>query len=262
MLINHLTSLVVVFSLLEKMKDIKTYIIDTEHDILTTQPALIQVELVDDNEKESTVLLFEMAHLPPLHSHRFRYIQKLFAAILQPSNKIYTWDNVQKELLDFIRYGVFSVAIIRSIQPYDVQFHFKGWYNGQFPHNQGCLGLYDGNDTPFCDCQYRPYKYNDHQWGLQLAVAKTFGEFLDKRLRKSTWSSGLACQFDVEYENGLPLKEYSSAFHQRSLHRRKLIIYASHDCLSVTKLAMIVENKWIRQQLEQFNREQSFSSFS
>ena len=203
------------------------------------------------------VLIFEMAHLPQPDEYGFRWIQKLLTTIMDPSNKIYTWDNVKRELIDFVQYNLFTMEMVQAMNTYDVQYYFKKWYNDRFPHIEGCVGKYTRADSPYCQCKHRPYKYPEFKWSLQLAMAKTFNEFLDKRLRRSRWSHGLDSRFDPDYSTTsttttTTTTEKAAAYRHRQFRRERLIKYATFDCLSTTKLAMVVENKWTREQLEEY----------
>jgi hypothetical protein len=246
-----MTPLMIILNLLEQAEETVKYTIDTEGDWLPTKPAIIQVEFIDNNDQESIVLLFEMVHLPEPRTHHFRFIQKLFATILKPSNEILTWSDVKKELLDFVPYNLFSIDQVNSMNASDMQGDFKDWYNERFPHHEDCDGFspfgHVQDDHPYCTCKHRPYKSTNDKWGLQMAIATTFGEFLDKKFRKSRWSAGLDPRLDLQQQQ----QHYSK---QRSNQNR--VKYAVHDCLSVTKLAMVIQNEWSREELDQYNQHQ------
>lgn len=252
--VNHMTPLMVIFSLLDLARTIKAYTIDTEGDIHTNRQTLIQIEFIDDtNEQESVVLLVEMAHLPHPTTRRFYFIQKLFAVILNSSNLIYTWDNVQKELQRFLHYEVFNMELIQSMNMVDIQGKFKTWYNRQFPHDFDCfVGRIIGDD-PSCDCKHRPYKHTNDKWSLQMAIAKIFHEYLDKTCRKSTWSIGLDERLDPLFQHAsYQQRRQNRSFQYRQHRRDKLSKYAVYDCLSVTKIVMLVKNDWTYEPVEQY----------
>ncbi|CAF2764375.1 unnamed protein product [Rotaria sp. Silwood2] len=247
--INHRTLLTKIFTLLDQAKQTLNYTLDVEGDDHTNKSSLIQVEYINDQAEELTVLLFEMAHRPESTTRRFLFIQKLFTMILHPSNTIFTSDNKKRQLCDCVTYQVFSNDLIDSMHTVDIQMKFKLWYNRQFPHDRSCMGTAMGADHPCCHCQHRPYKYIDRRWGLQMAMAKTFGEFLDKQLRRSRWSLGLDQRLYSVNEKDRQLHSSSQ------LDREKLIHYAVCECSSVTKLAMVINNEWTREQLEQYKNE-------
>jgi hypothetical protein len=226
--INRMTPLLIIFSLLEQVKRTVKYTIDSEGDWRPIKPAIIQVEFVNNHEKESTVLLFEMVHLPEASTRLFRFIKKLFVAILNPSHKILMWSDVKKELLDFLDYNLLSIDQINSINATDMQGAFKEWYNGTFPHHQDCNGF--------------SVAFNDHQYC-------TCGEFLDKKFQRSRWSIGLDRRLAPFYKPGQQQRHFKQEY------REKLVKYAVHDCLSVTKLAMVIENRWSQQQLNDYNHQ-------
>ncbi len=252
--INRMTPLLIIFSLLEQVKRTVKYSIDSEGDWRPIKPAIIQVEFINNDEKESIVLLFEMVHLPEPSTRRFRFIQKLFAAILKPSNEILMWSNVKKELIDFLDYHLFSIDLINSINATDMQSEFKDWYNRTFPHHKDCNGFSVGfNNHQYCTCKHRPYKCTNDKWGLQMAIAKTFGEFLDKKFQRSRWSTGLDRRLDPFYKPGQLQQQQR---HSKQQYHEKLVKYAVYDCLSVTKLAMVIENNWSQKQLNHYNYQQ------
>ena len=242
-LVNRLTRSMTFHTLLARIKEVKKFTIDTEGDFPSNKPILIQVQLIDENCATSMVLLFEMAHLPQADEYGFRWIQKLLTTIMDPSNKVYTWDNVKRELFGFVQYNLFTTEVVQALNTYDVQYYFKRWYNDRFPHNEGCVGKYTHADSRYCQCKHRPYKYLDHKWSLQLAMAETFNEFFDKRFRKSRWSHGLDSRFDPDYSTTSANEEKTAAYRRRQFRRERLIKYAAFDCLSTTKLAMVVENE-------------------
>jgi hypothetical protein len=226
-------------NLIELAKETTSFTIDTEHDYYTHQAALIQIEFIRDT---SIVLLIEACHLPHPSSTLFWLIKSLLKVILNPSHRIYSWGDVIFELSDFIQYGLFSLHTLHQINTSDIQCHFKRWYNKAFKHDCGLPPFED--DHVLCTCAHRPVKDKNNQWSLQKAIAYTFNEFLDKSRTKSNWSRHLDLT-DVRY------------FLVRHKNEKKicqeLILYAVNDCLAVSKLVMVLEKDWTKEQLEQYN---------
>lgn len=240
-LISCFTSIFTLISLNNYIEKFHRFTIDTENDFPSNQPSIIQVEWIDDKRENSIVLVFEMAYLPKYGTPRFEYIAKLFRSILKPSNKIYGWGNIQQELSTFVQFNLFTMEMVKSIDMFDVQYHFKYWYNEHYPHRESCIGKSMTQDHPDCCCQHRPYKYENQKWSLQLAIAKTFNEFLDKRLRLSPWNRGLSERSDPDFTKLNRNGYHIDAFERRQHQREKLIKYAIFDCFATTKLASMIE---------------------
>jgi len=85
-----------------------------------------------------------------------------------------------------------------------------------------------------------------NQWSLQRAIAYTFHEFLDKSQTKSNWRSRLSLTSNPH--------QYSLLDNNMKQTRAHLITYAASDCLAVTKLTMVLELSWTKEQLQRFNQ--------
>lgn len=203
-LINRHTDTFVLFELINLVQRTRFFTIDTESDIFSNRPALIQVELIDPIV--SRVLLIEVCHLPlDRQSLTFWYIRSLMKFILRPSNHIFTWSNGKQELRSFVSYGLFEAELIDALDIEDIQQEFKCWF--------------DQSDR--VDSVHRPI------WGLQSAVVELFDEYLEKGETFNQWSRGLHLP---------PASSHSN-------HRSKIeamIKYATNDCLSVTKVAYAI----------------------
>lgn len=243
--LDHRIPSLVLYNLIRLARITNSYTIDTEKDFVTHQPALMQIEF---HETESIVLIVQVCHLPPAGSSLLWMMQALFKAILTSHNKFYGWGDVKLELMDFVSCGLFSCELIDQISDsIDVQKQFKGWYNQTFTHDCG-LPSSVVNDHASCTCLHRPMKKQNEPWSLQRAVAYTFGEFLDKTRTKSRWAQPLN-HADGIRRSDIIKKQRKSFFDQ-------LLLYAIDDCLSVTKLSMVIESEWSKEQLRQFNIEQ------
>ncbi|CAF1529444.1 unnamed protein product [Adineta ricciae] len=226
--INRTTAPSLLHDLIQLARRTTRYTIDTEHDYYTHEAALIQIEFI---RRRSVVLLIEMCHLPPTSTVTFWLIKSLLAVILSPSNFIYSWGNGIDELGQFVHYDLFSSSTIRRSNNIDVQVDFKLWYNKVFLHTCG-LQPHE-HDHSLCTCIHRPVKHRQDQWSLQKAIAYAFGEFLDKSRTNSKWR-------------------------QQLIHSDELVRYAVNDCLAVTKLHMLIDGNWTKEQLEKYNQRQCF----
>ena len=201
-MVNRFTNARMLHHLIELAKQTTYFSVDTESDVFTNRPALIQVEFIQ--QAGSTVALIETCHLPAdRQSLCFWLIRSLLKFILHPSNVIYTWGNVTEELLRFLPYGLFSGETICELNAVDIQAKFNLWYD------QSVQSKPDGR----------------LRWGLQAAIAETFDEFLDKRQTWNIWSRGL---YDPRRQHRYDSKVQS------------MINYATNDCLAVTKLAYTI----------------------
>jgi hypothetical protein len=238
--INRATSPTLLQDLIELARATTMFTIDTEHDYYTHQPALIQIEFIGT---ESVVVLIETCHLPHASSVLFWLIRSLLKVILKPPHTIYAWGDIIYELTDFIPYGLFSWHALHAMNTKDIQYHFKRWYNKVFKHDCGLQSFED--DHVLCTCTYRPVKDRNNAWSLQKAIAYTFDEFLDKSRTKSRWSRYL------DLANG---RHFPIGNKKEKKICEELILYAVNDCLAVTKLLIVVEFDWKKEQLEEYNR--------
>ena len=200
--INRYTDTSVMFHLLSIVQQTQYFTIDTESDLFTNRPSLIQIEII--NADVSRVLLIETCHLPlDRLSLQFWYIRSLFKCIFRSSNTIFTWSNGKKELNEFISYGLFNHELIDMSKMEDIQQLFKSWF--------------DQSDR--IDSLCRP------KWGLQSAIVELFDEYLDKNETLNQWSRGLSRR----------PRNLAEEFKIQSM-----IQYASNDCLAVTKVAYTI----------------------
>jgi hypothetical protein len=126
-----------------------------------------------------------------------------------PSNVIYSWADVKKELVDFVRYGLFAFYTIKQLNVVDVKAKFKRWYSS----------TYADNPT------------GTHPWALQVAISTMFDEFLDKTETLNRWSRGLSLGCAPDGHNS---------------KLASMIQYAVNDCLAVTKLACTIGEHVVR----------------
>ena len=225
-LVNHSTSPMLLQDLIQLARQTTRFVIDTEHDYVTHEPALLQIEFI---HVKSTVLLVEACHQPHLSSVLFWLIRSLLKIIFSPSNVLLSWGDLFLELSAFVQCGLVSYHTIHQLTTIDVQRQFKLWYNQHFPHTCGLPPFHD--DSPVCICHHRPVKHANDQWSLQRAIAYTFHQFLDKSRTKSNWTRPLSRRRNV-YQYSLVANKQAKQIHEH------LILYAVNDCLAVTKLMM------------------------
>ncbi|CAF1481285.1 unnamed protein product [Adineta ricciae] len=120
--ISQRTNTSLLHYLIDLARKTTEYTIDTEHDCVTHEAALIQVEFI---RRQSVVLLIEVCHLPPASTVTFWLIKSLLKIILGPSNIIYSWGNAEHELSLFIDYELFSWSILCQMKNIDIQTAFK-----------------------------------------------------------------------------------------------------------------------------------------
>ena len=77
----------------------------------------------------------------------------------------------------------------------------------------------------------KSYEDDYHQWSLQMAIAFTFHEFHDKSLRNSRWSDPL---------DPSNVQVFSMLHPNQRRTRQRMVQYAVNDCLTVTKLATML----------------------
>lgn len=214
-IINRYTDTSIMFQLLSIIQKTRYFTIDTESDLFTNRPSLIQIEII--NADVSRVLLIETCHLPlDRLSLQFWYIRSLFKFIFNSSNTIFTWSDGRKELHDFISYDLFTSEMIHMPEMEDIQELFKDWFNR----------------SNRIDMLRRP------KWGLQSAIVELFDEFLNKSETLNQWSRGLSRIPQTREE----------AFKIQSM-----IQYATNDCLAVTKLAYAIGRLQVRYRKTRFD---------
>ncbi|CAF1492261.1 unnamed protein product [Rotaria sordida] len=225
--INQSTSSSLLHNLIEQARKTTRFTIDTEDDYYIRQPSLIQFEFI---RHHPIVLLIEIHHLPQVTSVIFWLIRSLLKMIFNPSNCIYSWGNIKNELNKFISCGLFSSDQLEQINNIDIQKLFKEWHDQKLNHEHIHIPL---------DIKKRLDTYSKQSiksfhyiWSLQMAIAYTCHEFLDKSPTKSRWSRYLGM---INHNNSsvMNLKEKQII--------QQMIQYAVNDCLAVTKLVLVLK---------------------
>ncbi|CAF4059614.1 unnamed protein product [Rotaria sordida] len=225
--INQSTSSILLHNLIEQARKTTRFTIDTEDDYYTHQPSLIQIEFI---QYQSIVLLIQVHHLPQVTSAIFWLIRSLLKMIFNPSNCIYSWDDLKNELNKFISCGLFSFDQLEQIHNIDIQKLFKKWHNRKVKYVRIRLPL-DINKRLRAYTQQSIENFH-HKWSLQMAVAYACHEFLDKSQTKSRWSRNL----DINNDNRSSVMNFIE-----NKIIQQMIRYAVNDCLAVTKLVMVLK---------------------
>ena len=240
--INSLTTEEELKILCNVIKSTTDIIFDTESDIHSHVPSLIQIVLVQEH---SSILLVETAHLPNTSSSRFRQIQDLFFHLFRTETNLYSWGSLKDELARFQIYQLFSLPIPSRM--FDVQRIFTRWFN-EYIHVKydDKNNTIDYNDSivihaPTLDPGlFLPPEMmnclklkNNQLWSLQDAIAYLFYKYLSKRDTLRSWSIGLDKRLSSRNKN------YSLNY------RKRLIQYASYDCLSVMEIILFMYENYL-----------------
>ena len=178
-----------------------------------------------------------------------------------------TWGTLYDELIQFLIYGLFQEDDVQLPQTKNVQIEFKTWYNRMYPHDFKCsrhnyMFNDDDNDNNYdeeeeliirnsiddfrsCRCPNRPYKFDNALWSLQLAIAYTTGQHLDKSHTISQWGLGLDrtlrnnMLFNQNYQ--LSTKLFVPQKYLSERHRLSKLCYAIRDCFAVAKFVKIMK---------------------
>ncbi|CAF4407035.1 unnamed protein product [Rotaria sp. Silwood2] len=223
--IHRLTLISHVSSLIRETDRTTTFSIHTTRANDDGTVSTIQIELIQAAETKSTVLLFELPHLPASNTPLFKEIQKLLNTIFHQSKKFVIWSNKNRKDLDaFTLYEFLPKKIFEVSNIIELQESFKQWYNQTFKHDKHCsVPSYYKTDAVCCTCPYRPYKNMNDKWSLEKAINCVFNEFI--------------VQSNQNNRNYL-----------RDIHHS--VCY----CLAITKLSMIIELDWTIEQLYQYKK--------
>ncbi|CAF4972867.1 unnamed protein product [Rotaria sp. Silwood1] len=243
--INSLTTEAELKMLCNVIKGATDFIFDTESDIRSYTPALIQVLIVQEDPEPSLVLLIETTHLPDISSNRFREIQNLFYHLFRIGTNLYSWGPLVDELERFQIYQLFSISIPSNV--FNVQRIFTGWFNEHInmkPDDNNNTTDYDDSiviNAP----QFDPELFlpptmmnhlkiiNNQLWSLQDAIAYIFYQYLSKRETLRSWAIGL--------DKRLPSRDKNYSLN----YRKRLIKYASYDCLSLMEIILFMYENYL-----------------
>ena len=209
-LVNKSTDISLLHDLILLAQSTKYFTIDTESDIYTNCPPLIQIEFIDQNV--STVILIETCHLPMnQQSLKFWLIRSIFKFILQSTKTIFSWGSLIDELKLFLIYGLYTEETMHESNMVNIQDEFKAWHFEQID---------------FCET-------GQHPWALQNAIYQMYKQILDKSQRLNAWGQGLyhrtynrKIQSMIQYaaNDCLSVTKLAATIEQLSVSTRCLII--------------------------------------
>ena len=217
--INQKTEEQTLIELTRVATDSTIFLLDTESVLVRHQPnrpGLIQLEIIP-SDTLPVVLIIEVNHLPPTHSHAFQLIRQLFRIVLDPENVIYTW-GIIAELKEFVQFNLFNHQQIESCDNRNLQDIFKQYWQQGHEHKR----------KDDCKCEECIGKNGNEQWSLQDAVAYQLEEWLDKRQTCSPFDMGLDPRLNRSQ--------------QKATERQTILAdYAANDCLSMEKLMISIQ---------------------
>lgn len=252
--INQKTSLSTLSILIDLAQQNKLFTLGFQTDFSwNNAPALIEILFI---QPRSIVLLMEMFHLPDPSTDLFHQIRQLFSIIFHSSKILQGWGNVINDLRPFINYGLFTNDHLVQIRFVDVQKIFKFWYNDSYGHDDECSLSFVEKDHPSCTCPHRPYKNPNAKWSLEIAIAMTFNQFLDKRLSLGPWRLGLDLALST-YLSVIPMGGDDTVWNfieNQTSRCHRLTLYAISHSIAVTELSMAAsdDNSSYIQFLERF----------
>ena len=181
----------------------------------------IKIQIEFIQDYQTIITFIEYCRDTDRHSIYCNKLQRLFSNIFNPSKTIYTWGNIMELLRPYVIAGLFTRGNIFEAQNNNIQEQFKLWYNGQYPHTLPCH-------------QYLKY---DQQDNLLCSCAHR-----PYKTPSNQWSlpKAIAYTFDEQ------LTYY---------------FFGVHQCLAISKLAHVINNRWTAQQLNQYNKNKR-NSFS
>ncbi|UJR18787.1 hypothetical protein I4U23_005693 [Adineta vaga] len=143
-------------------------------------------------------------------------IQQLFNIIMDSSNRVYIWGNINNMVSILEKYEFFYRDMSHPINYINIQKQFKQWYNNTFIHHHYCQQQLKFNtiDGPLCSCSYRPLKSINEEWEINQAIGYTFGEYL----------------YHDTIDN----------------------IISKHIFSAISTLAIVIEQQWTREQVQNY----------
>ncbi|CAF4272728.1 unnamed protein product, partial [Adineta steineri] len=225
--INRQTKICDIMPLIQRVQETTTFSMIIEHHHGNMKNTTIKIELLQVEQLQSLVLIFRVIHLSTKTKELFSMIQILLRSIFQPRNKLYTWNNDIIDVCALVFTGYLTKTRVKKINLIPLQDHFKEWYNRTFIHNENCNvppgSQADNNDHSYCSCAHRPYKKNTAKWTITNALKYVFNE-----------------NFNISNET-------SSLVSSKNNH-------TALSCLAITKLSMILELNWTKEQLYQYKK--------
>ena len=166
-------------------------------------------------DTQTIIALIECCPVTDEHLYYFYILRRFFRILFESSKTIHTWGNVIEQLRPYTTYGLFSLKEVVQRQSVNMQKEFKVWYNHTFRHHTQCQ---------------RYLKY-DHMDGPSCSCSHR-----PYKSSSDQWSTkrAMAYTFDEQLNN------YFSRIHQ---------------CLAITKLTYVVNEKWNIRQLKDYKQQ-------
>ncbi|CAF4494387.1 unnamed protein product, partial [Didymodactylos carnosus] len=229
--INRTTPIGILDNLIDHAQTTQHFSIDTENDVTTHRPSLIQIQFVYVNQP-SIIILIETQHLPPESSPLFIKIRYLCSLILTSTNSLYAWGDPIRELQNFLQFNLFNLT--NPPIKHNIQSEFKDWFNDRYPSSP------ERKDEP-----------ND-QYSLQHAIKLVFNQWLDKELTLSDWGCGIDEHLATCIPQALVGMDRVRCLAGEREIRKLQTQYAINDCLSLTKLMFPVLYDWTPEQVKNY----------
>jgi hypothetical protein len=249
--LHHQTKINTIDQLIHQAKTTTRYTLDTESQRGQHKEhgALVQIQMVH-SIYDSTVILWEIYHLPDVNSLLAERMKELWSIIFNSGNEIITWGPIHKEFqnfqhLDWIRTGKIKKKNLQSL--------FQDWQDGTLTHPETesrevitGVSLDTPGDDDYDDSENEYYaNYNDTnddeqkiKYSLQKAVAITLHKFLDKMQTLNYWNCGLELILGT-WNNKIFSRRYYDVQVEKQ-QRTKMIEYAVHDCTSVAEIYFVM----------------------
>lgn len=221
--VHHMTSAEHMTTLIEQAEKTMTFSIATERNSRNQEIIFIKIEFIQSEQLKSSIVFFELPHLPVDKTILSVMIKKLLQIIFLSSKKFYTWHNGKQDLKTLLCNEYLTELQLQQLNIIELHNPFKSWYNKTFKHNDNCPvpSVYK-DDTPYCTCPYRPYKNINNNWTIDMATKCVFNEFIYR--------------FRTTADRARQYNTSASASY----------------CSAITKLAMVIELDWSIEQLCQF----------
>ncbi|CAM4957879.1 unnamed protein product [Rotaria socialis] len=200
--IDQTTSPIIAEDLIIQAKRTKKFTIVVHGDILS-KDLFIEIELIQKFQSIITrIQIFKNS------TTVYDRIKQLLSTIIDVSNTIQIWGDINKNLFHYKDYVFFIYEKLQAVRLIDIRQDFKLWYNATFSHSTtgGQIIDFIDIDGPLCSCSHRPYKSSTDTWSLWKAAAYTFDE--------------------NRYKTNSNI----------------------HECLAITKISKVIEEKWTRKQ--------------
>ncbi|CAF3161615.1 unnamed protein product [Rotaria sp. Silwood2] len=215
------------------------FTIDTESEKSNGQLALIQIQTIPP-QLPFLAKLIELQHLPSNKLPTYIKIKEFFSLVCRSGNKLYSWDDMHKELEPIQDYHLFNWPPTASL--IDIQLYFTDWYKWAPAHCESCRPNHhrhhpDGINSDkvttrnysslMCVChEQSPYCPNK-KWALQKALIYAAHIFIDKSKLTGQLlvnNTGLISEADNDNDETQPatvVEEKLPTTKRRSTHQQR-----------------------------------------